>query len=256
MIVLCVLCVYHDLIVNLAFIVNPFEFNPSAVVRPFSIWMLYFAIVDRRPWRWIVLGMIVAGISIKNAWMPWLMCLLLFTGRFSLRVERIIYGVAAIAALIFLLVGHALLAQADGSWALLWEALRAREGMEGDPFLNLSREHAVGGFVFLAIAAVCLRVRLHDQAVEAKVHRLAALTLLVFVLGGIYYNWVPSSLRIPQIIPFAPTRGLFLPQVLFYAAIGASILSPDNRFGVLERCATMTSSDGDGASLEIRSCAV
>ncbi len=92
LIILCMLSVCHDTVNSLAFIVNPFEFNPTAIVRPFSIWMLYFAIVDRRAWKWIVLGVIVAGISIKNAWMPWLMCLVLYTGRFSLRSQAIISG--------------------------------------------------------------------------------------------------------------------------------------------------------------------
>ncbi len=70
LILLTVFCVGHGLINNIASIVNHNEFNPTSLSRPLSIWMVYFAIADRKPWKWVLMGTIVAGMSVKNAWSP------------------------------------------------------------------------------------------------------------------------------------------------------------------------------------------
>ncbi len=114
---------------------------------------------------------------------------------------------------------------------MLWEALRLREGGEGDPFPALRDVGWPSTVLFLVLCVACLLVRLPEAAPQKHMRRLAVLTLLIWFLGGAYYNWTPLSLQIPQILPFAPTRGLWLPQVLVFAALGSCALHATPKIG-------------------------
>ena len=221
LLLLAIACVYHPLINNIGFIANPFEVNPTSFAKPLSIWMVYLALADRKPWQWGLLGLVLAAVSIKNAWMQWLICLVVYIGRFRPRTQWLLYGGAAAAALVGLLAGHALLAPTTTDADLLWNAIRAREASELDPFWEILRGEWIGTVGFVLLGLACLRVRLPDAVAEQRVRAIAAMTLVVWFFGGLYYNWAPEIIRIPHLLPFAVARSTWLFQVLAYAAIGS-----------------------------------
>ena len=240
MIVMTLFCIYHPMLNNFAFLTSPFESsNPTAVAKPFSIWMVYFAFANRKPWKWILLGLLLAGISGRAAWTPWLLCIVLYTGRFSPKVQWTLYGSAAIAGIASLVAIRFLMAPSNGDWDPLWAATLARETSELDPFWDLARGNWLGTVLFLAMCIACLRIRLFNVAAQVQVRRMAALAIVVWFLGGAYYNWAPHLVQIPGIALFAACRGLWVPNVMAYGALATWALYERSRIGVVGTVAAL-----------------
>ena len=128
LLVLLLLSVPHLLLYNIAFVTNPNEFNPTAIAKPLSIWVVYFAMCRGRQWRTVVTGLLLIGMSVRNAWMPCLLSLIVWGQRSKARVRWTVYGLLAFAPIAVLIayrwflragrVGHPVVGRPEGSGGL------------------------------------------------------------------------------------------------------------------------------------------
>ena len=145
----------HSFINNLAHVINPWEFNPTAFSRPLAIWMFYFAICRNRQWRTVLTGVLLFAVSVKNAWMPSLLCCLAVAFRSRPAIRRCVFAVLLLAPPAILL-GSRFLLRSDPTAASLWDLLTAREGSEANPFLLHSRADWAGVLQFVAVMLLSL----------------------------------------------------------------------------------------------------
>jgi hypothetical protein len=224
-VVLLLLSYPHLFVNNLAHVINPFEFNPTSFSRPLSIWMFYFAFSRGKQWRTVLFGLLLLAMSIKNAWMPCLLCLLVFCYKCRPTLRWSILSVAAAVPLMILL-GYHFFCSADGSTSLLWEVLKAREGSEANPFLVPSTAYSwIAWLEFVGLFVLAIGVRLPDQEAQAHVRRIMFFSLLFWFASGVYLTWAPAFLQVPPVVPFSLNRGSWLPQLIAYAALATWALA-------------------------------
>ena len=154
-----------------------------------------------KPWKWGLLGILLAGVSIKGAWMQWLICAVVSISHLRPITRWLIYGGMVVMILIGLSVGHALFVTRLPDANQLSQSLHIGEGAECDPFLAL-RDCWIGTAAFALLALVCLRVRL-PNAVAARYMRLISfMTLAICVASAIYFNLAPEIHATSTIVRF------------------------------------------------------
>ncbi len=219
---LALMLVGHQILNNHAFAVDCLDFNPTILAAPAIIWLLSASLAGSAPWRIVVLMVLVALISLKSAAMPILIAVILLC-RDRLRPRgRWIAALAAVAAGLAGLAYYSMRLQpADGSHAWVFDHIVGEDPSEVNPFRNPLSANAL----FLGLCVIGLMLRGPQPAVMARVRIVAALGVLVWLLGGVYISLAPDALKIPYLAALQPPRMLWWTQYALYLAIGTALLS-------------------------------
>lgn len=212
----------HTILENNAFVVSGHGFNPTNFVNPFIIWLFSHSLAGHSPLAVLSLLALAVSISVKNAWLPSLIAVvLLCRDRVGRRGQRIAWAV--VLGLVAATVGgyYAFGRPPDGSHAALFDyILREVEDREANPFMN----SLAGNLSFVALCVAGCVVKGLDAAMAARVRVVAGMGLAVWLVGGLYLTYAPEAIKVPYLVTFAPTRALWWPQYVVYVALGVAFL--------------------------------
>ncbi len=213
----------HRIIENDVNFANHADFHHSAVALPIGLFLLLAGIKGRN--LWAVLGLIVllALVSIHVAPFTAGMALIAFWAVGSPRDRRIIglLFVLGILAAVWGLFFHIDLP--DDQRAPIWD-LFVNHWYEGmvvpfDPRFNGLPFTVFGNIIFVLVFGAVL-LWPHKVTVPIKATRaVAGVSLVAWLVLGLYGQFAPPALQYPQLLLFSVTRQLQYPQILAYIAL-------------------------------------
>ncbi len=220
--ILSMMLLGHVILENHAFIVDNNDFNPTALAGPFIIWLLYHSLAGSRPRILLPLTAISVLLSIKSAWLPSLIALVVLWREHLGRRGKVVAGLALLAILLAALGGYyAFLRPSDGTHEALFDYLhRVVDNTEANPFMN----SPIANLAFVGLCVAGWMVRGLPSAVRPRIRAAAAAGLAVWLIGGTYLSCAPDLLKIPYLVPFDPTRALWWPQYVLFMGLGVALL--------------------------------
>ncbi len=218
--ILALMLVGHSFRDGQGHLVSQADFNPTMLAGPVALWLLYAVLAGKRLLVIVPLMGLLTLISMKNAWVPILIGLIVLSReRLNVRGRRRAWLAALSVAAAGLGFYYAVLRPpGDAHPALFDYILQRMDQSEANPFLD--RWDA--NLMFLLLCAGGLLVRLPSRAVTARVHLVAIVGVAVFALGGLYLSYAPDALKIPYLVPFDPNRGLWWVIYVLFVAVGVS----------------------------------
>jgi len=227
----------HMILENLVNFAHHPDFNHSALAIPISLWLLYAAIGGKGLVTVLALSALLAAVSMQVA--PFTVGLALIAvavvGSARQRAVVVLLFAAGIPLFIWALFFHQRVPEAD--WLPLWNQLVYHwyEGMvlPFDPYWFGLAFMVFGNVAFaLLLGAVVLWPVEPFPALRA-VRAIAIVSLVTWLVLGLYVQFAPDGWKLPQLLIFPLTRQLQYPQILAYIALMAVVFRwADARPGV------------------------
>ena len=217
-IVLSVLIIPHPLLNNIASVVKP-ALDGTSFGGVIGIWLLYYLLRSGPVAVVLGLNVLLMSFSIKSAWFLALLSAVMICKsiespkkqHFGAIAVLVVVGMAAV-------VGYVVAAVPGVVNPELFDYIVAREAGEANPFDNRYMS-------FIALSIVCLLTGHKNDRVSGNIRLVVFSGLVLWALGGLYLTFAPNALKVPYLVPFAPTRALWWPQLIAYTAIMSSVLA-------------------------------
>lgn len=220
--ILSLMLLGHQILDNHAIAIDSHEFNPTTFAAPIIIWLLYQSLAGRRPLVILLLMVFAVWVSVKNAWLPILIALVL------LAKDRLALRGRIVVATTFIVLGglaglgyYAFLRPTDGTDVALFDyILRYLDQSEANPFMN----PWIGNLMFVAICVTGVFLKGLPVSMLARIRTVGVVGLVLWLGGGLYLSYAPDAFKIPYLIPFDVTRALWWPQYVLFMAFGVALL--------------------------------
>ena len=208
---------------NLAQLVSHAEFNPTTFAGPAALWLLYATLAGKPASRLFPLMLLVSLISIKNAWLPVLIGLIIFYRERLGSRAKLLVGSGAIVFVVWALVVYYFKLRPPGeAHPILFNTfLLGMDNSEANPFME---QTWFGNIMFVLLSLGGFVVKLPTPAVMRRVKVIASIGLAVWLVGGVYLSYAPDAIKIPYLIPINFNRALWWPQYVLFMAIGVAAL--------------------------------
>lgn len=219
--VIAVFAVGHQFIDNIPQLVDSVCYRPSTYAYPFGTWLAYLVLKGAPPKKTLPLALAMVLTSLKNAWFPFIAAVLLLARRYVPKADwRGIAAAVAVLVLVFF-TGWYAVNTSNGTVktnaALFDHAHAGTENSEADPFMD-----GAGPFIFLAVLAVAYALPLKmiaDRELVARVKALVVMTGVTYVLGGMYYTYIPDALKVPLTTALAVNRSTWWTQNILWLVL-------------------------------------
>ncbi|MCH7935536.1 MAG: hypothetical protein IH994_00395 [Proteobacteria bacterium] len=213
----------HALLDHKVLLAHHADVNHMAFAIPIIIWLFYVVLARKGLWVVLLLSALLSLVSLRNAFFPIVMSLIVAAVGGGTR-DRIIIGAlfAVGAAVAFWGLFYAFPID-EGARLVIWEYIRAQEQGDANPFIANAEPavFAMRVLTWMGILAAALFLSPGEDPAYRGVRIIMALGLLVWLVGGLYITYAPDVLKQPLLIGFAPNRALAWPQNLAYVALFA-----------------------------------
>lgn len=213
----------HALLDHKVLLAHHADVNHMAFAIPIIIWLFYVTLARKGLWIVLLLAGLLSLVSIRNAFFPIVMSLIVAAANGDTR-DRLIVGAlfAASAATAFwgLFYGFPI---EEGARLSLWDYIRDQEEGDANPFIPNAKPivFALRVLTWAGILTAALFLSPKAEPAYRGVRIILALGLLIWLSGGLYITFAPDALKQPLLIGFAPNRALAWPQNLAYVALFA-----------------------------------
>lgn len=220
--ILSLMLVGHTFKDNLAQLVSRAEFNPTTLAGPVALWLLYTILAGKKPTTVIPLMVLLGLISMKSAWLPVAIGLVvLFKERLGFHAKIVVGSGAMVLGAIAFLMYYLILRPPDQTHVALFDYIvQYMDNSEANPFMDTW----ISNILFLLLCVGGFLVRLPSESVVARVKMVAFVGAFVWLVGGLYLSYAPDEIKIPYLVPLDVNRALWWPQYVLFVAIGVSVL--------------------------------
>ncbi len=217
--IFAVVMAYHHIIDNSPRLIDLSTLRPTTYAGPFVIWITYFLLKGKSLKPLLILSVLAIGVSVKTSWF-----IVLVVGIYMAREYLRWNWTQVITSLIGLLTSAFVL---NYIWVMTHHGLEYNtalykwvypfEGSEANPFLN-----GIGPIIYVALLAAATFVQLPNKEHTARFKTLMLISIVVYVLGGIYYTFAPDVMKVPFFLALAVGRSTWLPQVLVFIVLSSA----------------------------------
>lgn len=216
----------HRFFNNVVLFAHPPDFNHAALAIPVTLWLFYATLARKSIWLILLLCAVLILSSVHNAPIAIAMALTV-TAVMGNRPERCIVGAVFGVALIVFLWCIIVVIPITGPdrlllWDLLYEPLAPSQISPFAPNPDMGATIVVN-LIFVALCAGALLMRGPETPGMHRLRVFVGAGLLIWLVAGLYFSFAPDALKLPQVLPFTPVRGLRWPQTLAYIAILVSV---------------------------------
>lgn len=218
--VIAVLLLEHSFKDHIFQLVSSKNYNPTTFAYPPAIWVGYFMLRGGSVIAMLILSILGLLISLKTAWFPAFVAILL-----ALRKsQRLSWGIIAsgvmltLAALFGLYaLGHGANVEEASSFDISNATL---ENSESNPFL----EGGAGNVLYVLLLMTAMWVKGAPRELTARIRVICTLSLLVFFGGGLYYTFAPDPLKIPFLLALGVNRTTWWPSLIIWIVFGVEAI--------------------------------
>ena len=220
--VLSVLLVRHMFVDNVAHIIDAVCYRPSTYACPFGIWLGYFLLKGQSKRAVILLSCFLVAVSFKNGWFPFLVAgIFILREYFSMRWSTISKLAAVTMFIIF--SGYYIWASSQNKIlenALLFDhTMINTEDSEANPFMD-----GLGPFFYIPFIFVIYFVKFSDTKLNLRIRLICAISLIIYILGGVYYTYTPNPFKIPFFVAMAVSRSTWWTQLLGFTVLSSYLI--------------------------------
>jgi hypothetical protein len=214
----------NDMLNNKVLLSHHPDFNHSAFSIPISLWLYYLALSRKGLMPVLILSGLLAAFSVKNAALPVATSLMIVgVTAATLWERRAAWALIAVFSLVAVFGLFSIFAPPEADRLELWDHLVEEFVRPGNIFnaihFGWTKELSLYT-VFLALCVATLVWPVQVTPAIKGVRIVVTVTLISWVLNGLYVAYAPPDLRMPAILPFSlNSRALQFPQILAYIAL-------------------------------------
>ena len=220
--VMSILMFEHMFVDNVAHIVGTHTFRPSNYAQPLGIWLAYFLLKDPKAIRTISLSWILLLTTVKNGWFPFFT-----TGLFTLKEVFHTKWTRIAAVMIFASI---LVFSGHYFWSLSQDTILQNVFLFDNAILNIENsetnpfQDGLGPLLYISFILFASFVKFPDEKIEARIRALFFISILVYLIGGIYYTFAPDPVKIPLLVPLGISRSTWWTQIIGFLYLSCWVI--------------------------------
>lgn len=222
-VVLAIVLASHKFIDEEGRIIDLASIRPTTYCKPLVIWLTYFLLKNDNLKRILLFASLACLTSVKTGWFMFLATIIILAREFF----RLRWSVILSSLLLFLtliVLGNYLWNYYHGTlYQNIWLydfILNHIENSEANPFMD-----GAGPFLFVLFLSGGLLVLSSYQEPNAKrIRMIFILSLVTYLLGGIYYTFSPDWLKVSLFVPLAVTRSTWWTLGLLFLVFASAMV--------------------------------
>lgn len=211
----------HTILSNKVLVAHHADVNHTAFAIPLIIWLFYAALARKSFFVILLISIVLASLSLRNAAFPVAMALIVVAVNGYTWERRVIIGMFVAGAMALAAVIVFVFSTEEAHRLELWNLIKMQEEEDANPFQPNSPWpiFILTNIVWIAIIIAAAYLSQADDPAFRGVRIICGLSILTLLFGGAYITFAPDFMKSPILIGFAPTRALAWPQNLAYIAL-------------------------------------
>ncbi|OGQ05103.1 MAG: hypothetical protein A3F82_02265 [Deltaproteobacteria bacterium RIFCSPLOWO2_12_FULL_44_12] len=210
--ILAVVMATHLFIDGPPYVIDWACMRPTVYAVPMVIGLTYF-LLKKSYSKTFILGLLAIATSVKCSWFPVMTSwIIILNQRYGWRPKK---NILLFSFLLFLFFSGNFLWHSFhdtlGENVKLFDFTVREEGSEANPFVD-----GLGPFIYISWLLLALRINLFDKEKNSIFRWIFVTSLVVYLLGGIYYTFAPDVLKVPLFLALAVSRSTWWTQILLF----------------------------------------